>query len=465
MIESKKQRRQFTISAIVFALLSTATFVSTSLAAGPQSRPNILLIFTDDQGMNDVGCYGSKIPTPHIDSLARDGVRFTNWYAASSICTPSRFGLLTGRFPSRSQDQLLGALMFLSEEHADTGIQSGETTVASVLAESGYDTALVGKWHLGHGSEKYWPTKHGFGQFFGHTGGCVDYFTMRYGIKPDWYRNREVLDLTGYATDVISDEAVRYLSARDNERPFFLMLAYNAPHFGKGHNYATGDAVNIMQPRAVDLPRVKGIDDVTRRQFAAMTMRLDDGVGHVLATLDRQKLRENTLVIFMTDHGGDPKYGGANEPYRGQKATLFEGGIRVPCIMRWPARFPKNKTIDGVAGAVDFFPTFCELAGASTKGQTLDGQSFLPVVQDEAKPEREMLWELGAHTELKRKPWFALRKGDWKYLSTPNDGEMLFDLKNDPYEKNNLARQFPDRLEQLKKRTKTLVKEVRTNAK
>jgi arylsulfatase A-like enzyme len=171
-------------------LLWTATAAS---AASPTdgARPNIVLIFSDDQGVNDVGCYGSEIRTPHIDRIAREGVRFDRWYSASSICTPSRFGLLTGRNPSRSRHQLLSALMFMAEEHRRTGIQPGETTLATKLKEAGYDTALIGKWHLGHGDPSLLPTRHGFDTFIGHTGGCIDFFTMTYGRIPDWYHQEE----------------------------------------------------------------------------------------------------------------------------------------------------------------------------------------------------------------------------------------------------------------------------------
>ncbi len=156
---------------------------------GAAAPPNVVLIFTDDQGMNDVSCYGSEIPTPHIDSLAADGIKLTQFYAASAICTPSRFGLLTGRNPSRSRDRLLSALMFLSDEDKNRGLRQNETTLATVLRASGYHTALIGKWHLGHGQAKFEARRHGFDHTYGHTGGCVDFFTMCYGNTPDWYRN------------------------------------------------------------------------------------------------------------------------------------------------------------------------------------------------------------------------------------------------------------------------------------
>ena len=431
------------------ALIVSLCLASTSLAA---DRPNILLIFTDDQGINDVGCYGSEIPTPNIDRLASEGLKFEQWYSASSICTPSRFGLLTGQNPSRSKDQLLSALMFMADEHKETGIQQSETTIAEKLRESGYDTALIGKWHLGHGGKDLPPPRHGFNSFIGHTGGCIDFFTMTYGNIPDWYHQEVHVSENGYATELITDEAISYLEDReDEEDPFFLYLAYNAPHFGKGWSPSTRTPINIMQPQAEDLRRVSGIEDKVRREFAAMTVSLDDGVGKVIEALDANGLSEDTLVIFLTDHGGDPVYGGNNLPYRGDKATLFEGGLRVPCIMRWPGKIEAGNASDVVCSSLDLFPTFCSLAGIASDESRLDGRNLSSVmIEGIGWSDRMLFWELGVHAELGRNPWSAVRSGDWKYLQTPDDGEFLFNVAKDPYEKRNLMRIEPDRFKDLR---------------
>lgn len=431
------------------ALIVPLCLASTSLTA---DRPNILLIFTDDQGINDVGCYGSEIPTPNIDRLASEGLKFEQWYSASSICTPSRFGLLTGQNPSRSKDQLLGALMFMADEHKETGIQQGETTIAEKLRESGYDTALIGKWHLGHGGKDLLPTRHGFNSFIGHTGGCIDFFTMTYGNIPDWYHQEVHVSENGYATELITDEAISYLEDReDEEDPFFLYLAYNAPHFGKGWSPSTRMPINIMQPQAEDLRRVSGIEDKVRREFAAMTVSLDDGVGKVIEALDANGLSDDTLVIFLTDHGGDPVYGGNNLPYRGDKATLFEGGLRVPCIMRWPGKIEAGSTSDFVFSSLDLFPTFCSLAGIAADDSRLDGRNLSSVmIEGIGWSDRILFWELGVHAELGRNPWSAVRSGDWKYLQTPDDGEFLFNIAKDPYEQRNLMRIEPERFKDLR---------------
>tara|TARA_R110002049_G_scaffold4601_5_gene32768 strand:+ start:1071011 stop:1072384 length:1374 start_codon:yes stop_codon:yes gene_type:complete len=424
-------------------------------------RPNVLMIFTDDQGVNDVGCYGSEIPTPRIDQLATEGVRLTQFYAASSICTPSRFGLFTGRYPHRSRDQLLSALMFLTEEDAKRGIRQGEQTYVSLLQDAGYSTALVGKWHLGHGSEQFWPTRHGFDSFFGHTGGCVDFFTLHYGNRPDWYRGRDIVETEGYATDVITDEALSIL--RDHamhepvtRKPLYLHLSYNAPHFGKGWNEASGATENVMQPKQADLEHVSQIKDPLRQSFAAKVVGLDDSIGRVLDELDRQGLADNTIVIFMTDHGGDPDYGGSNLPLRGDKATLFEGGLRVPCIVRWPQHIPAATQCDAVACAIDWFPTLCEIAGVAFPNESLDGQSILQSLTSCStdQPNRTLVWRTGSHAELGRKSWYAIRQGDWKWVQPPEQSGMLFDLSHDPNEQHDVADRHPDVASQLEQAAK-----------
>ena len=448
--------------------LILTVFTCTGFAA---DRPNILLIFTDDQGINDVGCYGSEIPTPNIDRIGAEGIQFNNFYSASSICTPSRFGLLTGRNPIRSQHQLLGALMFMADEHKNTSIQPHETTIAEVLRDKGdYDTALIGKWHLGHGEETMLPHHHGFNTFIGHTGGCIDFFTMTYGIIPDWYHQSEHVSENGYATELITEEATAYLDerAKQRDKPFFLYLAYNAPHFGKGYSPSDKAPVNLMQPQAADLKRVEFIEDKIRREFAAMTVSLDDGVGKVLESLEANGLDENTLVIFLTDHGGDPTYGGSNLPLRGDKATLFEGGLRVPCLMRWPAGIEADQESNALLTSLDLFPGFCQLADIPVPGNwPLDGTTFVPALDSaaEANQNRKLLWQTGAHAELERKSWLAYRHGRLKYLNSPADGEFLFDLANDPNEEKDLKEQSPETFQKMKKAAYQWAEELRSSAK
>ncbi|WP_436717105.1 sulfatase-like hydrolase/transferase [Roseiconus lacunae] len=439
-------------------------FHPTLASAGDAARPNILLIFSDDQGVNDVGCYGSEIQTPHIDSLAAEGLKLNQFYAASSICTPSRFGLLTGRYAHRSADQLTSALMFLADEHADRGIRDHELTFASELQHTGYQTHLVGKWHLGHGQDKFWPTEHGFDTFFGHTGGCVDFFTCQYANRPDWYRGKELIETHRYATDVITDEALRLIESfghrsdqtdqtlSTDRQPWYLHVAYNAPHFGKAWDEENQTPLNTMQPKPADLARVTLIDDPLRRAFAAKVVGMDDGIGRLLQALQASGQADQTLVIFMTDHGGDPKYGGSNEPLRGGKATLFEGGLRVPCLIRYPDLIAKGTESDAITSALDWFPTIAELAGLKTPAN-LDGESMLPILRGETPSKhRPIVWATGSHAELERKAWHAVRDGQWKWVQPPGQDAMLFDLTKDPNETTNLISKHSDvakRLQQL----------------
>jgi len=451
-----------------FSRTSTATLLSllaltsmglfTPNARAESSRPNIVLIFTDDQGVGDVGCYGSEIPTPSIDRIAAEGLKMTNWYSASSICTPSRYGLLTGRNPSRSADSLLGALMFLSDRDKARGLQPHETTFVSSLKEAGYQTALIGKWHLGHGSEDFLPVHRGFEMFKGHTGGCIDYFTMTYGIIPDWYENTRHVSKVGYATELITDEAVAYLRDHDeSESPFFLYLAYNAPHFGKGWSPADQTTVNLMQPQASDLKRTGDISDKVRREFAAMVVSLDDGVGRVMKTLETTGLANDTLVIFLTDHGGDPVYGGNNEPLRGKKATLYDGGIKVPCLMRWPGKIQPGRVSDAVTSSLDLSPTLCRIAGAGAPSGPQDGIDLTEhLLSGATVPTRTLFWETGKHQELGRGNWMAVRLGDWKYVQEPSGAESVFDLSNDPNEQHDLSKQNPSRLETMRAQAMTM---------
>ncbi|TWT95592.1 sulfatase family protein [Neorhodopirellula pilleata] len=437
-------------TAFLLSLLSfSAVCLCRSNAAAADSRPNIVLIFTDDQGVGDVGCYGSEIPTPSIDRIAAEGLKMTNWYSASSICTPSRYGLLTGRNPSRSADSLLGALMFMSDSDKSRGLQPQEATFVSSLKDVGYQTALIGKWHLGHGSEEFLPVHHGFQLFKGHTGGCIDYFTMTYGIIPDWYENTRHVSKVGYATELITDEAVAYLQRNaESESPFFLYLAYNAPHFGKGWSPADQTTVNLMQPQASDLKRTGEISDKIRREFAAMVVSLDDGVGRVMRTLETTGLSNDTLVVFLTDHGGDPVYGGNNEPLRGKKATLFEGGIKVPCLMRWPGKIQTGRVSNAVTSSLDLSPTLCRITGAKLPSGPQDGIDLTEhVLNGSPLPTRTLFWETGKHQELGRGNWTAVRSGDWKYVQEPSGTEYMFNLSVDPNEQHDLSQ---SNLSQLK---------------
>jgi len=338
--------------------------------------------------------------------------------------------MLTGRYPNRSRDRLTAALMFLKKRDADRGIRPEATTIAELLRKRGYHTGLVGKWHLGHGKTDFLPLRHGFAQFYGCTGGCVDYFTKCYGIQPDWYRGDRHVEEAGYATDLITHEAVRFLEAQKPDRPFFLHLAYTAPHYGKGWDPERKKVTNILQAKKSDLARFSHVEDERRRTYAAMVASMDDGIGRVLDALRRSGLERDTLAIFISDNGGDPRYGGSNGPLRSRKGTVFEGGIRVPFLVRWPGRIKPGSVSRQVACGVDLFPTLCRLVGIDATGIELDGIDLTPTLLEGRVVDRSLFWSSYGD---------AYRQGPWKYVRTPEGNEMLFNLRKDPREQVDLA--------------------------
>jgi arylsulfatase A-like enzyme len=400
-------------------------------AQSASARPNILLLFSDDQGYHDVGCFGSEIPTPNIDSIARNGVKFERFYSAAPVCTPSRYGLLTGRYPARSRDQLLNALMPPSKK----GIHPGETTLAEALKEHGYRTALIGKWHLGSARPEFLPNRHGFDLYDGFLHGCIDYFDFTYGGMPSWFRNdKPFTPPKGHTTDYLTDRAIDFMR-QEREHPFFLYLPYNAPHYGKGaYDPKTGKASNVLQAPEEYIRRFAHIKDENRRVYAAMVSALDDNIGRLLRALREQKLEEKTLVVFLTDNGGAPAFGGMNTPLRGHKSQLFEGGIRVPAVMQWKGRIEPGRTVRQPCGSVDIFPTVCGLAGARAPSG-VDGRDLSSVLFANRTFEREFFWR----TEREE----AYMRGDWKYIRTGDGQEQLFDLARDPAETTNRTGDLP----------------------
>jgi arylsulfatase A-like enzyme len=436
------------ITGLLCAFYLIAALHSVALA---QQRPNILFILADDLGYGDLSCYGNENPTPHIDSLARDGVRFTDFYVAASTCTPSRFALLTGRAPVRSRDALLNPLAFGEAYDNDRGIRPDETTIATRLRERGYRTAIIGKWHLGHSDPKFLPTRHGFDYFYGFTGGAIDYFTFHYGKVPDLHRNEQIIEQQGYTTDLITDEAVRFLQAQTKEQPFFLYLPYNAPHFGKPFDEAKKVAVNRMQAKPEDLARFSHLADLPRREYAAMMASLDDGVGRVLAALKANSLERDTLVIFASDNGGVLQLGGVNKPLRDQKGTLFEGGIRVPCLVRWPGHIPAGRILREPASMLDWFPTWSALTGLPTRGALVDGVNLWPWLSGKGKlAERPLFWREVKAARDGGKETRAIRVGQWKMVRTAAQQDMLFKLQADLAEQNDLSQTQPEMLRRLR---------------
>jgi arylsulfatase A-like enzyme len=397
--------------------------ISTS-AADPTPRPNILLIVADDLGYADVGIHGCKeFATPHIDAIANGGVRFTSAYVSGAVCAPSRAGFLTGRYQDRFGFQGNPA------PGSDWGLPVEEKTIADRLKSVGYRTALLGKWHLGE-KPAFHPMTRGFDEFFGFLSGMHDFWKAD---DPEWgaiLRGREKVELKEYLTFALAREACAFLE-RKATTPFFLFLSFNAPH-------------TPLQAPPEYIEKVASIQERQRRIYAAMVMALDDAVGRVMHTLRAQGLEENTLVFFFSDNGGPTIEGAAmngsrNDPLRGSKAQLWEGGIRVPFFIQWKGLLPAGKIIDTPIIALDMAPTALAAAGVTPDpAWKLDGLNLLPLLQgDTALLNRDrFFWKFGAMQ-------YALRMGDLKRVKVTNRAE-LFNLRTDIGEKRDLSSSQPE---------------------
>lgn len=403
-------------------------------APAARKRPNLIFILTDDLGYGDLSCYGRPdYNTPNLDALAAQGTRLTDAYAAFPVCTPTRTAFITGRYPQRTSVGLFEPLPFpegLGEAVETAGLEPGHPTVASLLKNEGYDTALVGKWHLGY-APQFNPTEHGFDEFFGHLGGGVDYHAYTDGDgEPDLYENDMPVQREGYLTDILTERAVEFVSRR-RDAPFFLFLSYNAPHW-------PWDTPTYDEPAF-------GLGDSgggSLTAFREMMQNLDGNVGRVLAALRESGLEEDTLVIFTSDNGGERfSY---NWPLSGAKAELREGGVRVPALVRWPGIIPAGTVSDQAAITMDWSATLLAAGGAAPAPDfPLDGEDLLPVLQGEGPHERLFLWRYAAADQD------AVRRGDWKYLRSGED-EYLFNLAEDVREQADLKDLEPEVLAQLK---------------
>lgn len=400
-----------------------------------KTRPNILIIVSDDQGYADLGVQGGKdIPTPNIDALANAGTRFTSGYVSGPYCSPTRAGLLTGRYQQR-----FGHEFNPGQQAAQGGVELGlslnERTLADKLRSAGYRTGLVGKWHLGNGP-KFHPLERGFQEFFGFLGGAHSYVNWNTPNQPI-LRGRETVVEETYLTDAFAREAVAYIdrSATAADKPFFLYLAFNAVH----------GPLDVPPQKYVD--RVKGIADERRRTYAAMTVALDDAVGAVTARLKATGQDKNTLVFYFSDNGGPPVNASSNGPLRGNKAQTLEGGVRVPFFVSWPAALPAGKTFDHPAIQLDVHATALAAAGyaASADARPLDGVDLLPFLRGEKTgPVHDALyWRFG--------PQAAIRAGDWKLVRhrLGNNQWELYNLKDDVGELKDLTSSQPEKVKEL----------------
>lgn len=415
------------------------------------ATPNIVFILADDFGYGDLGCMGCPdIATPNIDRLAVEGVKFTDFYANAPVCTPTRTGFMTGRWQQRcglefafgyqvEQFRRVNGEWVPEKDIHGLGLPLDEVTLAQKLKTAGYATGVFGKWHLGF-KDEYNPVKRGFDEFFGELLGHCDYYghayydgthAMREGLEP--------VKREGYFTDLVNDRAVKFIDDH-KDRPFFLYVPHLAVH------------APFQAPDAPDTPGVtkETMHHGSRAIYKAMVERIDQGVGRILAELERHGLTKNTLVVFSSDNGGE-RYS-RNLPLFHHKATVWEGGIRVPCLMRWPDRLPAGKVTAQMAITMDLHATFAAAAGAATPAhKPLDGIDLMPLLTGEATPvERTFYWRIDRSNRKQK----AVRHGRWKYINDGNTMDLLFDLEKDIGERVNVGHEQPGVLDDLKRRLK-----------
>lgn len=413
-------------------ILSRRSFLA-SLAAASGQRPNIVLIMADDLGYGDLGCYGHPTNrTPHLDRLAAGGLRFTDFHSNGPMCTATRAALLTGRYQHRFGRMFEGAL---GDADYDRGLPLGTPTMASILQQGGYATAMYGKWHLGF-HPPHMPTRFGFDEFRGIVHGDSDHHSHvdRSG-RQGWWHNETSANEPGYAADVLTRHSVAFIE-KNRQRPFFLYLPHLSIHFPWQGPRDAG-----YRELGRDYNNASKLGDLASKDIGAlakaMVEHLDTCVGQVLAALKRNGVLQNTLVIFTSDNGGYLTYEGgyhnisSNGPLRGQKTEVYEGGHRVPAIASWPGRIRPGVTA-ATAASFDLFPTFAEVAGVATRGLPLEGASLQSVFL-ERRPlaERTLFWRIRTHR--------AARRGPWKLVQIGNQPPELYDLRNDISETRNLA--------------------------
>ena len=431
-----------------FAITTVLSFVGYPAPIhGQGKKPNIVYIVSDDQGWKDVGYHGSDIQTPNIDKLAAGGTRLEQFYA-QPMCTPTRAALMTGRYPFR-----YGLQTAVIPSGHTYGLPTDEWLLPQALKEAGYYTAIIGKWHLGHADPKFWPRQRGFDYQYGPLIGEIDYFTHEQHGVTDWYRDNKPVKEEGYTTTLLGNDAVSLIEKHDPATPLYLYLTFNAPH-------------TPYQAPQEYLDRYKDIADPSRRAYSAAITAMDDQIGRVVAALEKNQMRDNTIIVFQSDNGGtfNPMFAGEgdmskikipcnNGPYREGKGSLYEGGTRVIALVNWPGHIPAGVSLDAMIHVVDMYPTLAGVAGAPTaRSKPLDGLNVWPTLS-EGKP------SLRTEVVYNVEPFRAgVREGDWKLVwrvILPSAVE-LYNIKDDPSEKTNLAAKYPDKVATLEKRANEL---------
>jgi arylsulfatase A-like enzyme len=430
---------------VALAFLAAPLAATHASAGAKAGKPNILLIVADDLGYGDIGVHGgTAVPTPNIDKLARAGIRCTSGYVSAPYCSPSRAGLLTGRYQTRFGHEFNPHV----GPEGKLGLPLDQRTLADLLRSAGYATGLVGKWHLGF-SKDHHPQSRGFDDFFGFLVGGHNY-ALRKEAEPKFassmsqnliYRGREPAKVAGFATEVFTDEAIGFMK-RHKGQPWFLYLAYNAVHT------PLEIADNVKDRIPAD------VKDPARHGYLALLIGLDDSLGRILTHLNESGAEQNTLVIFISDNGGSGvspflAYNtGINRPLRGSKGQTLEGGIRVPFFIAWPGKLPAGRTYDHPVIALDILPTACTVAGVKTPAK-VDGRNLTPYLlgENKAAPHEALVWRFGPQKAIRKGNWTLV---DWRDFETKtSSGWQLFDLSKDIGQQDNVAAKYPEVVAEL----------------
>ncbi|MBN2130682.1 MAG: arylsulfatase [Sedimentisphaerales bacterium] len=441
-----KTRRDF-LKMIGLGAASLAVSQNSGLAGPSMEKPNIVFFLVDDLGFKDVGYQGGQIKTPNIDALAAEGTRLDKFYV-QPVCSPTRSSLLTGRYPMR-----YGLQVGVVRPWAQHGLPLAERTLAQALREAGYTTAICGKWHLGHLDRRYLPTSRGFDHQYGHYNGALDYFTHIRDKALDWNRDDKPLREKGYTTDLIAAESVRLVEKHDVSKPLFLYVPFNAPH-------------SPFQAPQSYLDMYKHIKARNKRALAAMVTCLDDAIGQIISALNKRGMRRNTLIFFCSDNGG-MNFVSDNGPLRGEKGLLYEGGIRVSAFAVWPGVLKAGAVVKEPLHMVDMYPTLLKLAAGSLEQPLpLDGKdAWSTIAKGKPSPHEEILLNVTPYNG-------AIRRGNWKLVHNGNlranyagdpptvDTYELFNLSDDPFEKNDLSQTNPQKLRELQRRLRSYAAEA-----
>lgn len=453
-------RRSFLINILYLLILTTDFLKAQGNVKFDLKKPNVIIIYTDDQGTLDLNIYGAKdLFTPNMDKLAMKGVRFTQFYASAPVCSPSRASLMTGRYPQRAG--LAGNAS--SEKGGNSEMPGTQITIAEMFQSAGYKTGHIGKWHMGYNLSSM-PNQQGFDYSYGHMGGCIDnyshFFYWQGPNRHDLWRNGEEIWEDGhYFPDRMAEEMIAFIESNQGD-PFFLYWALNIPHYPlqgteKWRNYYK------------ELPS-------PRREYAALISTMDEKIGQVMDKVAALGLEENTIIVFQSDHGHSEEErtffgGGYAGEYRGAKFSLFEGGIRIPAIISWPGSLPQNEVRDQLAVNVDWFPTLLELCDISNAKHKIDGKSLVEIIHNPKAPSAHetFFWQsLGG-----QEPQWAVRQGDWKLIHNPIGNHLkeigknpeklyLYNITKDPSESENESGNYPDLVKSLLSQYNNWISEV-----